>query len=120
MKRFSVFLALVVISLSAGADVPARPTQLSLANPLQKPAEIPLTQKAKVLNTINANQYTYLEVVQNKKTLWLASSAVTAKKNDVIRFDDGMLMSNFYSKTLKRTFPSIAFVNRVVVANEKE
>jgi hypothetical protein len=45
---------------------------------------------------------------------------VAAKKGDVVRFDDGMPMTNFHSKTLNRTFPSVLFVNRVVITNEKE
>lgn len=79
-----------------------------------------LPQKAKVLSTIDAGQYTYIEVAQNKKTLWLAGTKVAVKKGDIIRFDEGMVMTNFESKTLKRTFPSVIFVNSVVVTKEKE
>ena len=79
-----------------------------------------LPQKAKVLSRIDASQYTYLEVTQNKKTLWLAATTLNVKKGDVIRFDDGMLMKDFHSKVLNRTFPAVTFVNRVVVTNEKE
>ena len=82
--------------------------------------EAQLPQKAKVLSTIDAAGYTYLEVTQNKKTIWLAGPKVVAKKGDVVRFDDGMVMTNFESKTLKRTFPSVTFVNNVVVSKEKE
>lgn len=82
--------------------------------------EIPLPQKARVLSATNVPQYTYIEVTQNKKTLWLAASTVAVKKGDVIRFDDGMAMANFHSKSLNRTFPSITFVNRVIVTREKE
>jgi len=82
--------------------------------------EAALAQKAKVLSTIDAAGYTYIEVMQNKKTIWLAGSKVAVNKGDVIRFDDGMVMTNFESKTLKRTFPSVTFVNRVVVSKEKE
>ena len=46
--------------------------------------------------------------------------ALPVKKGDVIRFDNGMAMTNFHSKTLNRTFPSVLFVNSVVVTKEKE
>ncbi len=82
--------------------------------------EAKLSQKAKVLSTIDVPQYTYLEVTQNKKTRWLASTSVKVKKGDVIRFDDGMEMTNFHSKVLNRDFPSISFVSHVAVTNEKE
>lgn len=82
--------------------------------------EAALPQKAKVLSSIDAAQYTYIEVTQNKKTLWLAGTTVKVRKGDVIRFDEGMVMKDFHSKTLNRTFPAVTFVNRVVVTNEKE
>jgi hypothetical protein len=82
--------------------------------------EAQLPQKAKVLSTLDAKPYTYIEVTQNNKTLWLAANAIALKKGDVIRFDNGMVMTNFHSKTLNRTFPSVLFVNSVVVSKEKE
>jgi len=82
--------------------------------------KIPLTQKGKVLSTVAAPPYVYIEVSQNKKSVWLAATALPLKKGDVIRFDQGMTMTNFHSRTLNRTFPSVLFVNRVVVTTEKE
>lgn len=80
------------------------------------PAEIKLTQKGKVVSTIDVPQYTYLEVSQDGKTRWLAGSTLAVKKGDTVQFDDGMEMQNFKSTTLNRTFPSITFVNRVEVS----
>ncbi len=121
MKSFPIFLALAVFSASAFAQ--ALPSGHPPMNAKMEGKGMPdaqLPQKAKVLSTIDAAPYTYLEVTQNKKTLWLAANAVPAKKGDVIRFDDGMVMTNFHSKTLNRTFPSVIFVNRLVVTKEKE
>jgi hypothetical protein len=56
-----------------------------------------------------------VELSQGNKTMWLASATVAVKKGDVVRFDDGMVMNNFYSKTLKRSFPSIVFVNGLAI-----
>ena len=79
-----------------------------------------LTQSGKVLSTINVPSYTYVELSQGNKTTWLAASTVAVKKGDTVRFDNGMVMNNFYSKSLKRTFPSIVFVNSLVVDNGKK
>lgn len=79
----------------------------------------PLTQKAQVLDAINVTQYTYLEVKQDNNTRWIATTTSPAKKGDTIQFDDGMVMTNFYSKILNRTFPSITFVGRLVIDNVK-
>jgi hypothetical protein len=78
--------------------------------------DVELTQKATVISIQDVPQFTYLEVKQGDQTRWLAASTVSVKKGDVIQFDSGSTMLNFNSKTLNRTFPSITFVNRVVVA----
>ena len=121
MKSVRVFFALALFSTAAAAQqLPAGHPALN-AKPGDKGAgEAQLPQKAKVVSTIDAPPYTYLEVTQNKATLWLAANAVAAKKGDVIRFDNGMVMKNFHSKILNRTFPSVLFVNRVVITKEKE
>jgi hypothetical protein len=83
------------------------------------PEPPPLTQKAQVLSVINVAQYSYLEVKQDNQTRWLATTTTPAKKGDTIQFDTGTLMTNFTSKVLNRTFPSISFVGRVVVSDGK-
>ncbi len=121
MKSFRVLLALAFFSGAAAAQT--LPAGHPAVNPKKEDKGAPdaqLPQKAKVVSAIDAAPYTYLEVTQNKKTLWLAANAIAAKKGDVIRFDNGMVMNNFHSKTLNRTFPSVLFVNRVVITKEKE
>lgn len=118
MKFLSPILALAVCSTLAVAAPPAA-TKLP-ADTQAQGMEVQLTQKARVLSTIDAPPYTYFEVMQDGKTVWLAGASIGAKKGDVIRFDDGMVMTNFHSKTLQRTFPSVIFVNRVVIASEKK
>ncbi len=121
MKSFAVFFALAVFSAFAVAQPlpPGHPGVATKGEGTGVP-EAQLPQKAKVLSTVAAAPYVYIEVSQNKKTLWLAANALPLKKGDVIRFDNGMVMTNFHSKTLNRTFPSVLFVNTVVVTKEKE
>ena len=119
MNPFPLLLALAVVSTSALAQsLPSGHPPMGGAKDAKAEPEIKLTQKAKVISTMDAAQYTYLEVLQDKKTIWLAGAKVAAKKGDIARFDDGMVMTNFESKTLKRTFPSVTFVNRLVVSKE--
>jgi len=104
------------------APAPSLPAGHPPINAGQMPQAAPviaLTQKAQVLSAIDVPQYTYLEVMQDNKTRWLASTTVAVKKGDTIQFSDGNTLANFNSKTLNRTFPSITFVDRVVVANGK-
>lgn len=82
-------------------------------------SDTPLTQQATVVSTVSAPPYVYIEAAQGKTILWLAATSVAVKKGDVIHFDQDMVMSNFYSKSLKRTFPSVVFVSRLAVAGKK-
>ena len=122
MKFHSVLLVLAAFSaaaIAADAVPPGHPVMDGKRQGQAAPsAQLP--HKGKVLSVIDVPQYTYLEVTQNKKTVWIAGPTVAAKKGDVIRFDSGMVMSNFHSKTLNRDFPAISFVSQVVVTKEKE
>jgi hypothetical protein len=143
MKSLPLLLVITVFSVSASAQslppghppadmklpsghptvsttLPSDPPSVDMK---QKAAGVPdavLTQKAGVLSTIDAAPYTYLEVEQDNKTLWLAANAVLAKKGDVVRFDDGAVMTDFHSQKLNRTFPSVIFVSYLVVTEEKK
>lgn len=122
MKHRSILFVLAVFTTAAIAaeSLPAGHPPVDAKRQGRGAPEAPLPQKGKVLSAIDVPQYTYLEVIQNKKSRWIAGPTVAAKKGDMIRFDDGMVMTNFHSKTLNRTFPSISFVNNVVVMKEKE
>lgn len=76
-------------------------------------------QKGTVVSIIDIPDFTYLEVSQNNHPRWIvAASVVKVKKGDVIEFDSGTTVKNFTSKTLNRTFSSIAFVNSVTVTKK--
>jgi len=121
MKAYPfLFVLAAATGVALAQPVPAGHPPMTAKGDGKGVPDAQLPQKGKVLSSIDAAGYTYIEVAQNKKTLWLAGTQVAVKKGDVIRFDDGMVMTNFNSKTLNRTFPSVTFVNRVVVTKEKE
>ena len=111
----------VATELAVAAPPPSHPAAgggLDMMNMHGVP-DAQLTQKGKVVSFINASRYTYIEVAQDKGTMWIAAPAVVVEKGDEIRFTDGMVMTNYTSPTLKRTFPSVLFVSKVVVFNKK-
>jgi len=112
-------LALSASVLAAQPAAPANP-HAGMNMPAMSAPAAQLTQQGTVLSTISVPEYTYIEAAQGKNTVWLAAPSVAVKKGDAIRFDAGMTMNNFYSKTLKRTFPSIVFVNSVVIDGKKK
>jgi hypothetical protein len=76
------------------------------------------SQKGTVVSVINIPEFTYLEVNQGNQTRWIVTATVNVKKGDAIEFDSGTTVKNFTSKTLNRTFPSIAFVNHVNIVKK--
>lgn len=114
MKFPAVVLALALIAAPACAADPHAAAKAPAA-----PSGPALSQSAKVVSVIQVPAYTYIEAAQGGKTVWLAATTISVKKGDSIQFDDGMVMNDFYSKGLKRTFPSILFVNKVVVAGTR-
>ena len=76
-----------------------------------KPREIPagVGHKGKVVQTMDAAGYTYVEVEEKGQKLWLAVMKTEVKKGDIVEFPDSPPMVNFESKTLKKTFDKIIF-----------
>jgi len=117
MKSFSILFALALSTSAFAAAPAAAPVNPHAGMEMHKTM---LSQSGKVLSTMDVPSYTYVEVSQGKKTMWIAATTAKVKKGDTVHFDDGMVMNNFYSKSLKRTFPSIVFVNSLVVDNAKK
>jgi hypothetical protein len=111
---------LVAFSFSAGAlaapppghPSPAQAQEMLAPERLRTPDNLP--NEGKIVSAINANEYTYMEIDSGHGKEWLAASLNDLKPGTMVRYDQGVIMSNFYSKLLKRTFPQVMFVNFVV------
>ncbi|HEX8874253.1 MAG TPA: NrfJ-related protein [Nitrosospira sp.] len=73
--------------------------------------------EGKVLATLDAPGYTYMELASKEKRFWIAAPTTRVKIGDRVRFDQSLVMKNFNSKTLNRTFDQIIFVNSATVLN---
>lgn len=119
MKSLILLLSIAIASICSAAEkLPPGHPPVNTENASANAAQLP--QKGKVLDVINVPQYTYLEVSQEDKSTWIAAPTAEVKKGDIVRFEDGLVMKDFHSKVLDRTFSNIVFVNRVVVSEEKE
>lgn len=112
MKTIFALLALAAVANTAiAAPQPsADTTKTTSAN--QYP------NSGKVLDVIDTAMYTYLQVTSDKSPVWIAASKVNVTKGATINYSNGVVMSNFHSKSLNRTFDSIIFVDKVVVAKK--
>lgn len=119
MKSIIAFLLLMLSQALLSADLPTdHPTVKDTLNatgvtPDEKSA--PLPNIGTVVDTIHSNNYTYIELRNEGKNIWLAAPKVELLKDTKIRYGRGLTMVNFYSNGLKREFPEIFFVERVQI-----
>jgi len=64
---------------------------------------------------MDSGGYTYICMNSGNRSYWLASNPVEVNIGDEIEYEGAVLMKDFRSATLDRTFPAILFVNRVLI-----
>ena len=69
----------------------------------------------KVLQAVTTAGYTYVEVETADGKIWLAGPSVEIEEGVTVAWPEGMLMKDFESKTLERTFAEIYFVGALTV-----
>ncbi len=73
-----------------------------------------LSHQGRVLQSIPSNDYVYLEVSRAEGgNLWLAAPRAAVPVQSYIRYGDGAVMKNFFSRKHKRTFDELMFVDRI-------
>ena len=78
----------------------------------EKPAPVaPLaaTANGEVLEVKDVDSYTYLRLRTTNGETWAAVQKASVKKGDKVTIENVMVMTNFESKSLKKTFPTILF-----------
>jgi hypothetical protein len=121
MQRLLILIATLASVSVMAAPPPGHPSPeqaRDMLMPEKPPAPAELPNKGKVLSSIDANDFTYIEVDRGGRTEWIAAPKMSLKLGSTIRYEDGSVMSDFYSKLLKRTFPSVMFVGQVAVVAE--
>ncbi|MFZ3115977.1 MAG: hypothetical protein WA121_10295 [Syntrophales bacterium] len=71
--------------------------------------------KGKVVATMDAGGYTYLQVEEKGQKIWAAAAITKLSVGDEVEFPDSSAMLNFTSPTLKRTFDKILFISSLRV-----
>jgi len=117
-----MLVSLAALTLAAGCNKEqASPTAE------QKPAAQPAApavpgapaaqagQSGKVVETMNAGGYTYVLVDTGSEKLWAAAPEFKVQVGDAVAVPQGMPMTNYESKTLKRTFDVVYFVDSIMV-----
>ncbi|NJD34662.1 MAG: hypothetical protein FIA96_07515 [Betaproteobacteria bacterium] len=111
--------ALATAALAAPPPGHPSPAQaMDMLMPEKPPAPSELPNQGKVIGSVDANDFTYIEVERGGAAEWIAAPKMVVKPGSTIRYEDGSVMTDFYSKLLKRTFPSVMFVGHVAVMGQ--
>ena len=70
----------------------------------------PNAHQVTALQVIQTSAYSYVRVAEDKKDYWVAINRTEIKEGETYFWSMGGEMTNFTSKELQRTFPSIFFV----------
>ncbi|MBI4682266.1 MAG: SH3-like domain-containing protein [Nitrospirae bacterium] len=114
MKKLSLlFVIMIALILIVSVNGPFASSEKSGELPHKK-AEMKSKQddsslSGKVVETMDSGGYSYVKVEKNGKTTWVAVPKMKVTVGQEVSFAPGMVMQNFESKTLKRTFESIVF-----------
>src|SRR4030066_776008 len=69
--------------------------------------------KIVVKEALDGGNYTYLNVEENGQNYWMAVASIPVIVGETYYYDGGMVMKDFESKQLNKTFDEIVFVNTI-------
>ncbi|MFZ5761233.1 MAG: DNA-binding protein [Thermodesulfobacteriota bacterium] len=111
----------------AAAPAPAAQQEAAVQAPSQEVKQVPPVQVAEaatlegtVLETFDSGGYTYIHLDTGSEKLWAAAGQTTVAVGDKVSLQNGPVMTDFYSKTLDRTFPEIIFSGGCQVAGAQK
>lgn len=124
MKTIAALIVLFTLAgfaVAANANPPAPPPGHAVAgHAAGMPADMgkadaPLNKKGKVLSSIATKGFTYIEVQDGSKKLWVVAPSIAVKNGSTISYADAPVQEKYRSASLNREFVNVLFATRVVV-----
>lgn len=118
--RDILFLGLLLCSgLVQAAPPPGHPTTDQAGQIMGIDQQAPMQLHGQVLKAVDSNNYTYIQIQPRgvAPPRWIAAPRLELQAGQQLRYPQGVLMRNFYSKKLKHRFDEIWFVPAVQVVN---
>lgn len=78
----------------------------------------PAVATAEILETMDSGGYTYVRLQTDDGEIWAAGPVTPVAVGDRIVLEDTMVMTDFHSPTLDRTFPSLLFLSALAKPGE--
>ncbi len=87
----------------------------------QQKASLPkLPHRGRITDLIHTSLYSYIEVEFGGMRRWIAAPRADFKTGEWIHYSRGVTMTNFHSRTLRRDFPTIIFVEQARKASDHD
>jgi len=103
MRKLSIYcLSLVFVIIGCASDKSETETSIPEG-----------TNKIEVQEFMNGGGYTFIRGSKNENDLWIAIREMPVEVGDIYFYNSAMEMTNFESKSLKKTFAKILFVDKV-------
>jgi len=122
MKIVNTIILSAVLGLSAMAqETVINKENINKIDTAKQKADAKPFYQGEILELANAGGYTYILVKEKKqnndktelKSFWIAVTLTEAKVGDYIRFQKELVMKNFKSKLLKKTFDEVMFASNL-------
>jgi hypothetical protein len=119
---FSCNIAIAATGADTSAHSATPKAKAATVAPADHPGEIPadtnLINNANVLDVLNTDMYTFLQVTSEMGPQWIAVAKTDIPKGAKIKFSNGMVMNKFHSKALDRTFEVIYFIDTIELVKD--
>ena len=111
-KPFELVLFITILTLTGCSDFfnDSKSRHQNESETTQGP---PLS--GKVLNALRGGGYTYMQLENDGKKFWVASSVINVQRNDEVAWEGGTVMTDFTSYALNRKFEEIHFVKSIKI-----
>jgi hypothetical protein len=114
----SLIIATIIVlcphtSVQADEQLPGKTPGICPSAMGKTPEAIAGMFKGKVVETINAGRYAYVQINTGEKSVWVAVPDFDGKPGDTVLVPPGVPMANFHSKKLNRDFEMIYFVGGI-------
>lgn len=121
MRKIGILLliGMAVLSLMTGCENKKSPDAAKPdGHPDMQTVETTPQFDGKVLQILNAGSFTYIEVQADTGKVWVAAPQFQVQTDSIVIVPEGKLMTDFYSKSLDRTFEKVYFVAGILTEGE--
>lgn len=111
MKQFAVVIFILLLSQSCNNSNSSEASEMDGVH------------KIVVEEVLQTSQYTYIMALQDKEEKWMAVSSMIVETGATYYYKDGLVMTDFTSKELDRSFDEILFIDKLFTSppeNEQE